>query len=338
MNYINKFIISLTLISVFYSCSNSSNKEKHQNNRNEIVNVKDRVHEIKIENVLIGSIARLYLIKNYLIVGDYKSITNQIHIFDKNNFKYVTSCAPIGQGPSEITSMGHIGIDNVNRKFYVSDHGKQKIFSYDLDSVLSNSKYIPKIKAEMNKKEFPSIYYFINDTLSIGRIIAPTGNSGYNEFIARWNMITGEIKHMKYKHPDIEKRRVSFAVSNLNNNYVECYTYHDLITICDLSGKLLYNIYGPDWDKTESKKTLYYNCVAFCGNKIIAAYSGKENFSKDYLPTKLIVFNTNGDYIQTLETGYKISDFCYDEEKNRIIMNFDDIIQFGYLDLKEFNK
>ena len=338
MNYIYKSIIFFTLILIFYSCSNESNKEKHQNNRNNIVNVKDRVHEIKIENVLIGSTARLYLMKNFLLVGDYKSITNLIHIFDKNNFKYLTSCAPIGQGPSEITNMGHIGIDNANRKFYVTDHGKQKIFSYDLDSVLLNHGYIPKVKTGMNNKQFPSTYYFINDTLCIGRIIAPTGNSGYNEFIAKWSMVTGEIRPMKYKHPDIEKRRVTFAVSNINNNYVECYTYHDLMTICDLSGKLLYNIYGPEWDKTESKKTLYYNSVIFCGNKIITSYSGKDNFSKDYLPTKLIVFNANGDYIQTLETGYKISDFCYDEEHDRIIMNLDDVIQFGYIDLKDLNK
>ena len=338
MNYINKFIIFITLILICYSCSNESNKEKHQNNRNNIINVKNRVHEIKIEKVLIGSIAKLYLMKNYLIAADYKSITNLIHIFDKNNFKYVTSCAPIGQGPSEITNMGHIGIDNTNSKFYVSDHGKQKIFSYDLDSVLLKPGYIPKVKTGMNNKQFPSTYYYVNDTLSIGRMIAPTGNSGYDEFIAKWNMLTGEIKPMKYKHPDIEKRRVSFAVSDENRSYVECYTYHDLMTICDFSGKLLYNIYGPDWEKTESKKTLYYTNVTFCGNKIIASYSGKENFSKDYLPTKLLIFNTNGDYVQTLDTGYKIINFCYDEENDRIIMNFDDIIQFGYLDLKELNK
>ena len=337
MKYLYKFITCLTLILMCYSCSNSSNKEKHQNKRNNVENVKDRVQEIKIEAVLIGSIARLYLIDNYLIIADINTTSNLIHIFDKNNFKYVTSCAPIGQGPSEITNMGHIAIDDANRKFYVSDHGKQKIFSYDLDSVLLNSGYIPKVKAEMNNKQFPSDYHFINDTLSIGRIIAPTGNSGYNEFIARWNMVTGEIKPMKYKHPDIEKRRVAFAVSTVNNIYVECYHNHDLMTICDLSGELLYNIYGPNWDSKENK-TEYYGGVRFCGNKIIASYSGSDTFPKDYLPTKLIVFDKNGDYIKTLETGYRIIDFCYDEDKDRIILNFDDTIQFGYLDLKELNK
>jgi hypothetical protein len=40
-----------------------------------------------------------------------------------------------------------------------------------------------------------------------------------------------------------------------------------------------------------------------------------------------------GDYIQTLETGYNISDFCYDKDNNRIIMSLDAEVQFAYLDL-----
>ena len=31
--------------------------------------------------------------------------------------------------------------------------------------------------------------------------------------------------------------------------------------------------------------------------------------------------------------NYKIADFCYDKENNRIIMCMNDDIQFGYLDL-----
>lgn len=42
----------------------------------------------------------------------------------------------------------------------------------------------------------------------------------------------------------------------------------------------------------------------------------------------------NGNYLQTLETGYGISDFCYDDENKRIIMSVDDVaIQFAYFDI-----
>jgi hypothetical protein len=152
-------------------------------------------------------------------------------------------------------------------------------------------------------------------------------------------MTTGEIKRMNYEHPDIDRKRIAFAVSIDNGMYVECYRNRDLMTICDLDGNLKYNIYGPAWG-SESKRMDYYGDVVFCGNRILALFSGKESFSvgkngrKATQPTKFLVFNLDGDYLQTLETGLDIIKFCYDSENNRIIISFnDEEMQFGYLDL-----
>ena len=46
------------------------------------------------------------------------------------------------------------------------------------------------------------------------------------------------------------------------------------------------------------------------------------------------VFDINGEYLKTLYIGYKQTGICYDEENHRLILNFDDDIQFGYLDLE----
>ena len=74
---------------------------------------------------------------------------------------------------------------------------------------------------------------------------------------------------------------------------------------------------------------------------LIALYSGKEAFVNDphqgksvNLPTLFLIFDKEGNYIQTLETAYQVSDFCYDQEKNRLLINFNDEIQFGYLDME----
>lgn len=37
--------------------------------------------------------------------------------------------------------MRHIGIDEGNRPYYVSDYSKQNIFSYDSDSALTDYRY-----------------------------------------------------------------------------------------------------------------------------------------------------------------------------------------------------
>ena len=333
MNNKNKLLL-LLLIVMHWSCTHNSETEKYQNERDLIINVREKIKEIESEDVLIGQVARLYMINDYLIIADHRSLDKLIHLFDKNNFSYVTSTALRGQGPGEIVNMGYIETDEINRVFFVSDHGKQVIYSFNLDSVLTNPYYMPEVKMKLNKWQFPNTYQLINDTLSIGVVIEPIGNSDFEQSVAKWNMNTGEIIPLKYKHPNVKKKRINFAVSVENGVYVECYSNYDLMTICNLNGELKYNIYGQNWTTTEEGNRIHhYGKVIFCKNKILASYSGKDYHSDDYYPTKFLVFDINGNYIQTLETGYWISDFCYDKGNNRIIMNLNADIQFAYLEL-----
>lgn len=325
--------IFLLIFAVCPNCQHNSTSEKHQKNRTVIVNVQDKVKEIQIEDILIGSIARLFILDDFLFIADYKSEQMLIHLFNKNNYAYVTSALQRGQGPYEIANMGHIGLNDKEVEFYVSDHGKLKIFAYPLDSILHNSLYVPNVISEINNGQFPGNYKFINDTLAFARMIEPTGNSGYNEFVARWNMKSGEIKKFNYSHPKIMKKRISFAVSIENETVVECYSNYNLMTILDLNGNLKCNVYGSNWDSLESEKIHNFGKVAFCKDKIVVSFSGENRMTNEYFPTQIMIFKTDGDYIKTLKVGYRIADFCYDEQNNRLIMNFEDMIQFGYLDL-----
>ncbi|WP_106831893.1 BF3164 family lipoprotein [Parabacteroides pacaensis] len=330
--FIIKPMLSLAFFIGCYGCSNNSQIEKHQTKRDNVINVQDKIKEIKTGDVLIGRFNHLSLINNYLIIGDYSTHDKLIHLFNKNNFNYITSTASRGQGPKEITNMGYIGVDEIHHKFYVTDHGKQRILSYELDSVLTDSLYIPTVKTHINNSQFPDRYQYINDTLCIGLFIKPTGNSGYNQFVGQWNMLTGEVKPMKYEHPDIEKKRINLAVSINKKIYIETYFHHDLMSICNLEGDLICNIYGPNWNNKKTNQILHYGNVLVCEEKIFALYLGEDRLSKG-LPTKFLVFNLNGDYIKTIETGYQITGFCYDQKNKRLLMSLDDEIQFAYLNL-----
>ena len=145
-------LLYLLLIAVCWSCSQDSETEKHQSKRDQVVDVRDKMKEFSTQDVLIGRISRTYLIDNYLIVTDYNSPDKLIHLFDKNTFEHLASSTYQGQGPDEITIIGHVGIDETNRRFFVSDHGKLKIFAYDLDSVLTTPEYQPSVKIDMKKK------------------------------------------------------------------------------------------------------------------------------------------------------------------------------------------
>ena len=327
---INK-LLCLLLSVICLSCTQNT-KEKHYNYRKNIVNVREQIKEIVIDDVFIGSNSPLYVFEKYLIIGDLRATKKMLHIFDKNNFDYITSIADNGPGPTEVTNIGHTQYDKANRKLFVTDHGKQCILSFDLDSAFVDPHYCPMVKAKIRPELFPTHYNYINDTFSIGSFITPPD---LKPTIAKWNINTGEIEPMQYENPKVEAKRVTFDVSMEHGIYAEFYSNCDLITICNLDGELICNIYGQKWDKntTHTNRILYHYRGVFCNDKIVIAYSGENNFSSEWRATKFIVLDINGNYIKTLETGYKIVSFCVDQDNNRIIMALDSEIQFAYLDL-----
>lgn len=325
------FICILVLIGCF-GCHSNAVTEKYQDERNRIVDVKDRVKAFDAEEVLIGGFAQPYLLGNYLLIADHKSLDKLVHVFDSQTLCYITSCVNRGEGPEEVLNMGCLGIDETRRIFYVSDHAKLKIFSYPIDSVLANPFYVHQVKAEMNANQFPSEYQYINDTLCIGRVICPIGVNDYRPCVAKWNMLTGEIIPYTYEYPNMPKKRATCAASIENNIYVECYSKYDLMTICSLDGQLKCNVYGPNWEK-ESNDNTYFGMPIICKDKILVPYSGGKTRSDEYYPTKVLIFDVDGEYFQTLNIGYKINNFCYDKYNNQLILNFNDDIQLATLSM-----
>lgn len=333
----NNAVYLFFLIIFCWGCSLNSTTEKHQSKRYNIINVHDQIKEISIEDLLIGFFSWPVVIDNYIFITDYKTANEFIHIFDKNNFKYITSIAPRGQGPGEIANIGgHIVEDKVNRKFYVSDHGKNRIFSYDLDSAIADPAYLPAEKMKMGDQIFPDKYEYINDTLSIGVTIQRLGNGNFKPVVGKFNMQTGEITPMSYTiNPYVKKKRIFFDLSVEHNIYVEAYMPHDLMTICSLDGELKYNIYGPNWD-TETHGKDFFENVRICKDRIVATYLGERYITADrkvVYATKFLVFDLEGNYLKTLETGYPIINYCYDKDNHRILMSLNADIQFAYLDL-----
>jgi len=327
-------IFLLLLMLLVSSClENTSPTEKKQDSRDKVVDVQNSLKEINTGDVLISSSARLYIADGYLLISDSKGYDKLIHLFDNSDYNHVASTGTLGQGNNEIANLGSIGVDNKHKKFYVSDHGKMRIYSYDIDSLLNMPEsYEPIVKVRINNSLFPSSYCYVNDTLSYARIIKPTSVSTFEQSVAKWNMQTGEIDVMEYSHPDVKNKRSIFDVSLQHGIYVEGYQRHDLLSICNLDGMLVCNIYGPDWNGGGKSNMSCYGDVMITSDNIIATYSGG-NYNEAYNPTKLHVFDIKGNYQKTLDVKFKIVDCCYDPKQNRVIMAFDDEIQFGYLDL-----
>lgn len=327
-----KNLFFLVLILCLLGCKEGSNKEIYQSRRDNIVNVKSLIKEIDLDDVLIGSISEPYSMGDFLVIGDYKSVDKMIHLFDGNKYKYLASVGDFGQGPKEITNLGNVVWNEKMNEIYVTDHGKLQVFGFSLDSIMNKEDYKPFVKIKLNASSFPNDYVYINDTLSYGTFINPTSSSTFIQSTGTWNMNTGEIKLLEYNHPDIEKKRISLAVSMENQLYAECNSRCDLISIFDLRGNLIRNIYGPKWG--EGSKGSYFTRCLFARDYLIALYDGNE-YAKHSQPTQCQIFTKEGDYVKTLETDSQILRFCYDKINNRLIFCFNDEIQYGYLDLNE---
>lgn len=327
-----KEYLYLLLVICCLGCTVNDKKGKYQSTRDNVIGVHELVKELPLGELLIGPISRPYICGDYLVIADYRSTDKVVHLLDKNTFAHITSFGQFGPGPSEITRIGGLAWDGDRRNMYITDHGKWSIVSYNLDSVLADSSYVPQVKFKMDKGLFPSNYQYINDTLSFGVFIKPSGPSTFKQIAGKWNIETGEIYPLVYDHPDVKVKRIFLAVSMENSTYVECNNRYDLMSIFNLSGTLKYNIYGPNWDSSGDGKS-HFGGVIFYKDWIIAAYEG-EDFKSYGWPTKFHVFTLDGDYIKTLDIGYRISRFCCDEFNDRLIFCFDDEIQYGYLDLK----
>ncbi len=338
-----KNILHILLLLSLISCVQKESTEKMQTERNNIIYVKDKIKEIKIDSLLFSSLSKPYLCSDYLLIADYKAYDECVHIFDKNDFHYITSFAYTGMGPDEITRLGYVGINEAHREIELTDLGKQQIYFFNLDSVLDDKSYVSRKKSKIIGEKLLHNYQYIDNDIRMGLILTPSGTSNYSVTVGTQDIHSGKFKAMPYTHPSVNNKRVYFDVSPKEKIYVECYQGQNLMTICSINGALKYNIYGGhSWKENQQGRKEYYRQTRFVGNKIFALYlddlgiiNHPGNGPVENQATKFLVFDLTGNYLATLETGYHILTFCYDESNNRIILACNDDIQFGYLDLNE---
>jgi hypothetical protein len=328
---------------VFFSgcMRDKSRTEIIQKDRGRIVEVSDKIVDVKTD--IIFGISYLYIIDDVLIVAEISPKEEKcIHLFNKNTFEYLTSTGVIGRGPGEIASPGKIGIDEKNKILWVVDHGKKVMHKFPLDSILSNINFKPTTCLDMHDELLLVDFGFLNDSIVLGRALHPLSHSTFDMTMTKLNVNTNEIERFGYENPGCSGKQkiASFSLSVENSFYVNCYDECDLLTICDLDGNVKHNVYGPGWnDKDQDWKAYYFGSDIFNG-KIVAACIGdlafvfKGNITRGAAPSTLIVFEKNGRYLKTINTGYAFERFCIDEENKRIIAYFIDREEpLGYFDI-----
>ncbi|MGE0077536.1 MAG: hypothetical protein AB7S48_06725 [Bacteroidales bacterium] len=328
---IAKYLYIVLLIVTSCKINDDKRLETIQTKRDNIIDVSKDIIDIKT-SILLGN-CFLYIIDNYLVISENSPCGDKgIHIFNKNTFEYITSTGIIGKGPGEVTRQGRIGVDHKNKILWVSDHGKQVMWKFPLDSILNNNMYKPTEKLDLLNNLFIERYDFLNDSIALGKAVHVLSTDSYDMVTAKLNLHTNVTEIFGYEHPNAigKKSNSFFALSLKDSIYVNCYSNCDLMTICNLNGNLKCNIVGPDGLENKNYKKVYYSGIDIIKTYIIASYIGNATFYYDdfkrlkgNLPSKFLIFDKEGNYKETLETGSKFTYFCIDEDNNRIIVYFD---------------
>ena len=253
--------IPFLLLCLLASCAGDS-RHKSINVEKNVVDITEKIHPIDFgDKLLFNAFCKVDIAKDYLIVSDYKNYENQVHLFDKNNFHYLASTAPLGQGPGEITTLGGILINEDGSELYVQDFARYQFFAYNPDSIRSNPEYKPTLKWNMDRDIFAITLQMLNDTASIGLIGMPVSASEINIQTGFWNMETNEIRLLNDLYVGEEHTRYDVKASVEHNLIVEAHWYLNRVVLRRFDGTELCRIEG----KTSQDRTDYYRSPLFVG-------------------------------------------------------------------------
>ncbi len=349
----------MSILLVLSGCRKDNNgTDIFQDERNVLIDVENNIEDIaNMEPV--KYCAEIKIIDNLLLIKDVYATVKGIYIYDKNTFKHITNTGYIGKGPGELGVLGAIVPLIHKDAFLITDFAKRVIYKFNMNEMLEDSTYLPVKIGNLDKIKpgIGSDYDFcwklksVNDTIFMGTGVRIRKSRIDEKFLASYNILSKNIKKFSnskspIKNPNRLKTFFSYDISLKNELIVKAYSHSDLISFYDLNGNILYNIYGPEWNKNKSNKKIYFGSITITNKYIIASYTGENKFYFDDFkrphyswPTKFIIFDLKGKYIATIDTKHRMTAWCVDEENKRVIAYFDDSdIEFGYFNIDFLDK
>lgn len=327
------FISAIILSASCSGCSNSNSVETRQRQRDKVENITDKIRELPMADLIIGPAGRINVTENHIFFTDANAADNYVNMISPFTLKHEGSFAKIGPGPEEIQSPGAVSMNDELGTVYIFDYGHWQVAAFNIDSALTVPDYKPWVKLKITSSAFPSHYAHINDSIGFAREISNWDlNNSYSQAICTFNLSTGEQRPFAEAERRPDNRSLVTPYAGADSIVVETCSNNDLMLIYDFNGNLLRKVKGPHYGNNPDKHTAYFNKSVVTPRYILASYSGGPR-NTEYFGTKLHIFNHQGDYIKTFETGRTIIDFGFHEKTNRLFFVFNDEMQFGILDL-----
>lgn len=284
---------------------------------------------VDLETIQLLTTPLVTITGKYLIFTDIK--TNEpkgIHIYDKNTLKYLASTGIQGEGPGEITRYGEIAVTQKENEIWVPDLAKIKIYKYDIDSVIIDDTYLPGISKSFSYDFFLSRFKFITEDRAIGAGVEALSTNTFRTSLGSWNLNSGQVIKFGYEHPKLKGERTNayFDYSYQDQIMALAHVNHDILSIFNSQGDILFNILGPNEFDNQNRKLEFFGPVHIGKNYIFTRYLGDKGVKldddlspKSVQASKFLMFDFEGKLIKIIETGHEIRYFAVDEDQKRII-------------------
>ncbi|MFI3304048.1 MAG: hypothetical protein SNF68_00015 [Rikenellaceae bacterium] len=327
--------ILIAALCALASCGGEIPTERYQTTRDNIVDVSEKLVKIDLgEDLLLGQ-GSVTIVGEYLLIGDYTSKKELLHILDRTSFDHIWSGLRKGRGRGEVQALGKISADEERRCFFAI--GRGNAVAYNVDSLMNMRDYTPANYGSIRisddsfdgTRSVGSIEY-VNDTLSFallisipkdGRVSVSNGMlkiKGGSLQTTAFNTTKGGVNIVGRSYPDDVEPFFCGTGSLRHNLIAEGHQSKDLLSLHDLEGNLICNVFGPDWESLDEK--IGFKSIHIIDDQIFATYSGRNVDEPKMEPECITIFDINGEYLKTLDFGVGIFSYTYDKKRDRLIL------------------
>ena len=312
------FAIAITC----FSCANRSYTDQGN-----VINVDSLVEGVGTSDALISNNSNIYVFGERLYIVDNKPHDKVLHVFDVNDGMYLGSAISFGPSPEEISIPDALGVNTDTGDAIMFDFGQNRIVSFNVDSILANDSCAPRTMVSLNPAKFPSHYIHVNDTTGYCRMIVPTPEKSYTQKLARYNIKTGDVTEFSNCDAVADNNKSKVAVAPDGKKIIEACRTQELIVIYDDKGNPVKEVKGQNYLPEADNMMSYFTGATVTDRHILAAYSGK-NARKHFYGNYIVVFDLDGNYITTLDTGVPIIGMAYSPTNRNLYISTPDSIQF----------
>lgn len=333
----------ITLLNTLFICIMflSCNKKE-----SDIVTIDSFKETIDVSSEKIDSIKQLMpgkicFIDSLMIITDWEQ-NPRIHIYNKNNYRYLGNYGAIGRGPEEFNSPECIGQNENKSGFYLTDYGTSKIYNIDLKDVLNKKKPTSIVEIiDIPAKLFYSDYLFItgNEIRGDDREI----KSEYRHFIydrqkkeINWkgdpNFNIDFLNKVK-----LEDRKnaatASLAYSIKNKKIISAFLLFNRIDIMNFNFEVEKQITYGDKELLpvskvpyDSRNIHYFSEPLALENSFLVPYKGRVSGNKNKLEKgEIQEYDYKGNPIRKYITEKPVESLFYDEESKKVYAILDDM-------------